>query len=101
MKTAVTVQPTTFEPKKYDLIRGDFSAAEALEITNHIIAEKINFHEMKSFSTKIRFGEVDRNSALRIKELKECKAFLSVLIAEAKSTGKTVKIHATISVELI
>ncbi|WP_086539703.1 hypothetical protein [Algoriphagus antarcticus] len=89
------------DTKKHDLVRGNFSPEDALEIINHLIAEKINFHEMRSFSSKIRFGEVDQNSEVRIKELKQSKASINVLISNAKEQGKTLKIESTISVELI
>jgi len=101
MNTTQSIDRTTSDTKKHELIRGEFSPQDALEVINHLISIKINFHEMRSFSNKIRFGEVDQNSEVRIKELKQSKASINVLITNAKLQGKTLKIESTISVEVI
>lgn len=100
MNTAQSTEHKMTDSKAHDLVKGKFSPEDAKEIINHLISGKINFHEMRSFSNKIRFGEVDQNSQVRIKELKHSRAAINVLIVQAKEQGKTVTIESTISVEL-
>ncbi len=101
MNTAQLVKKPLNETSKHDLIRGDFSPEDALEIINHLISEKINFHGLRSFSNKIRFGEVDHHSERRIKELKKSSAELNSLIKMAKEEGLTLKIESTISIQFV
>jgi len=84
-----------------DLVRGEYSAEEAKEIISNLILQKINFHNLKDFSSKERFGEADKNSIMRIEELKESRQHLLDVIDAAKKAGKTVKISSTIAIELI
>ena len=84
-----------------DLVRGEYSAEEAKEIISNLILQKINFHNLKVFSSKERFGEADKNSIMRIEELKESRQHLLDVIDAAKKAGKTVKISSTIAIELI
>ncbi|HSF54262.1 MAG TPA: hypothetical protein VLA71_10940 [Algoriphagus sp.] len=101
MKTAQLNQTVMTDSNQQDLIRGDFSPEDAKEIINHLFSEKINFHGVKSFSNKIRFGEVDHNSERRIIELKQSKDALNEMIKSAKEQGKTLKIESTVSIEII
>ena len=84
-----------------DLVRGEYSAEEAKEIISNLILQKINFHNLKDFRSKERFGEADKNSIMRIEELKESRQHLLDVIDAAKKAGKTVKISSTIAIELI
>jgi hypothetical protein len=101
MNTAQQIESTITDKNQHDLVKGSFSPEDALEIINHLIAEKINFHEMRSFSSKIRFGEVDQNSEERIIELKKSRAAFTSIITKAREQGKTLKIESTISVEVL
>jgi hypothetical protein len=85
----------------HDLVRGDFSPEEALDILTHLISAKINFHDLRSFSLQVRFGMVDENAALRTKELKESREAVKELIREASAQGKNLRINSSISIELI
>jgi hypothetical protein len=89
------------EKKQYELIKGDFSPDDALEIINHLITKKITFHELRSFSSEIRFGEVDQKSIDRSKELKQSKASVEEFIQQAKEQNKTLRLKSNISIELI
>ncbi len=101
MNTAQLNQTTMTDTNQQDLIKGDFSPEDAKEIINHLFSEKINFHGVKSFSNKVRFGEVDHNSERRIIELKQSRASLNEMIKSAKEQGKTLKIESTVSIEII
>ena len=84
-----------------DLVRGEYSAGEAREIISNLIVQKINFHNLKNFSSKERFGETDQNSLQRIEELKKSKQRMLQMIDTAEEAGKSVKISSTITIELL
>ena len=56
--------------KKLTLIEGSFTAEEAKEILLNVFSTKINFHEMKNFSSQERFGMEDEIAQMRIPKLK-------------------------------
>jgi hypothetical protein len=84
-----------------DLVRGEYSAVEAKEIVSNLISQKINFHNLRDFSSRERFGKADENSLKRIEELKKSREAMFELIAAAKEEGKTVKINSNITIELL
>lgn len=85
----------------FDLIKGDFSPEEALELVNDLFFRKINFNELKNFSQQIRFGEKDSKILDRINELKVSREAASDLIAEAKAAGKALRVKSTITIEIL
>ncbi|WP_375580916.1 hypothetical protein ABWH96_07835 [Marivirga tractuosa] len=87
--------------QKKDLLRGEYSAEEAKEIISNFITQKINFHNMRNYSSQIRYERPDENSLIRIEELKESRKSLMELINTAKEEGRTLKIDSTITIELI
>ncbi len=89
------------EKADYDLIKGDFTPEEALEILSYLIDKKINFHELKTFSNEIRFGQVDQKSLKRSEELKQSKAAIKEFIQIAQEQGKTLRIKSSVTVEVI
>jgi histidinol phosphatase-like PHP family hydrolase len=84
-----------------DLVRGEYSAVEAKEIVSNLISQKINFHNLRDFSYRERFGNADENSLKRIVELKESRKSMLEIIDVAKEEGKAVKINSNITIELI
>lgn len=66
MNTSDMVHRPTKEKGQYDFIKGDFSAEDAQEIISSLFTKKISFHELKSFSSQIRFGKADQDSLDRI-----------------------------------
>ena len=100
--TAITEKHSTATLQgNYDLIKGDYTPEEALEIISHLLMKKINFHDLKSFSNQIRFGIEDTSSIKRIKELRNSNEELKQLVKEAKLSGKTLRVKSNITVELI
>lgn len=97
-QTKIMTEETTAER---DLIRGDFSAEDAKDILNHIIAKKVEFHELRNFSHEIRFGEKEENSVARCSELKAAKKAFNLLIEKAGKEGKSLRINSTITVEVL
>ncbi len=101
MKNMLVTEEQAIEKAQFDLVKGDFSPEDALEINNHLILKKINFHEVRSFSHLMKFGLADESSLKRIKELKQDKEAIQNLVLQAREQGKTLRIKATISIELI
>ena len=85
----------------YDLIKGEFSHEEAADIFNDLFYTKINFNEQRRFSQDIRFGEYDPRIDKRLAELRAAKKEVLERVEEAKAQGKTLKVSATINIELI
>ena len=100
-KTLEHLEKTELIDNSFDLVRGDFSTMEAEEILNHLLAEKISFHEKRSHSSLIRLGYADEFSLKRVVELKETKKRLNELVNEAKSQGKNIRIASDITVAII
>jgi hypothetical protein len=86
---------------QFVLIKGDFIPDEALEIINHLLVEKVNFHKGRSFSSELRFGFKDKASLLRIEELNFCRNGLLNMINVAKKNGKILKIDSTIIIQIV
>lgn len=95
------VNQATITDNDQVLILGEFSPEDAREIINHMITEKINYHGVRSFSNKVRFGEVDYDSERRIVELTNSRNALNTIIQNAKDQGKTLKIESNITIEII
>lgn len=85
----------------HDLIRGEFTPEESLEILDYLIDKKINFHQLKSFSKEIREGVVDQMSVQRCEELKATKASIREMIQLAREQGADLRIRSTLSLEII
>lgn len=101
MEATLVNRSQEIEKGHFDLIKGDFMPDDALEVCNHLILKKINFHEVRSFSHLIKFGFTDQSSLKRIEELKLDKESIKDLVLQAREQGKTLRIKATISIELI
>ncbi|MGM9509422.1 hypothetical protein ACS5NO_16920 [Larkinella sp. GY13] len=70
------------------LIEGNFSVEEAWEILMALYSAKINFHRMRDFSSRERFGRPDEAAQKRIPELQKEKEKVSQIVSEAKSKNK-------------
>jgi hypothetical protein len=86
--------------KKLTLIEGTFSPAEAQEVLMNIFFTKINFHEMKNFSSQERFGKIDENASNRILSLRSSINTFLNQIKEAKENQKDIIITSEISISL-
>ena len=92
---------TDLKKDNQDLIRGEFSPSDAQEIVNHMISKKISFHELRNFSSEIRFGQSDDFSQKRCEELKESQISLSEVIQKAEEQGKKIRLESKISIVII
>lgn len=80
------------------LINGKFTPEEAKEILLDLIAKKINFHNLKNFSSEVCYSQPDAESRKRIKELQEAKAQVLTLVREAKEEQSHLVIESTIRI---
>ncbi|HOY42134.1 MAG TPA: hypothetical protein PK546_01570 [Chitinophagales bacterium] len=81
-----------------NLISGTFAPNEAKEILLEMIKSKINFHNLRNFSSEIRYNRPDLQSKRRIEELTEAKEILLDMISDAKRDSKKIKIEAELLV---
>lgn len=86
--------------KKLKLIEGKFLHSEAKEILKNIFSAKINFHQMKNFSSQERFGKDDKTAVKKIPILKKEMAKLDKILAEAKLKNMNLIISSEINILL-
>ncbi len=87
--------------EKVKLIEGNFSDEEASEILMSIFYAKIHFHEMKNFSSQVRFGKDDEIAKKRIPALKKETEKMLKIISEAKLKNKRLLITSQINISLL
>jgi predicted S18 family serine protease len=77
--------------ENFKLIEGTFSYDEANEIIKNIFNAKIQFHELKNFSSKERLGKEDERAVMKINQLKiELEKFKSMLKVKENKQNKVV-----------
>lgn len=86
--------------KKLKLIEGKFLHDEAKEILRNIFSAKINFHQMKNFSSQERFGKDDKTAVKKIPILKKELVKLDKILAEAKAKNLNLVITSEINILL-
>ncbi len=85
--------------EKLTLITGDFSHEEAREILMNVFSTKINFHQRKNFSALERFGTEDATALQRIPALRAEVERLEKILANAKNSGKQLKIRSELIID--
>ena len=86
--------------KKLTLIEGSFTAEEAKEILLNMYSTKINFHEMKNFSSQERFGMEDEIAKMRIPKLKNEIENVLQLVSVADLNKNKLMITSEINISL-
>jgi hypothetical protein len=81
------------------LIDGEFSAEDAKQMLMSLYSSKLNFHQMKNFSSTERFGKRDETASIRIPELKESMDVILTIVQEAVTNNKKLSIKATVNIE--
>lgn len=89
------------KPEKLTLIEGEFLFEEAKDILVNIFSTKIQFHEMKNFSSKERFGKEDTIAQKRIPLLKKELEKLQEILSDAKAKNKKLLVSAHIDISLV
>ena len=83
-----------------ELINGEFTVEEGLELICNLLQQKISFHTRKTTAHREMFGTEDPQALLRIQELKAMK---SQLLDQFKNSDAELKlqIHGSISLQSI
>lgn len=86
--------------EKLILIEGKFLHEEAKDVLVNIFSAKINFHQLKNFSSQERFGKDDEIAQKKIPALiKEQEKLLDIL-SEAKAKNKKLVVSSEIHISL-
>ncbi len=85
----------------FTLIDGDFSTHEGRELLYNVFSGKIQFHEMKNFSSQERFAEDDKIAAKRIPELKKSMEEILKMIVSAEEKGEKLEIKSEIVIRIV
>lgn len=80
------------------LVKGNYTADEAREILMDLFHSKINFHEVKNFSSNERYGKDHEHSIKRIASLRDSIEEFSKLVTLATDENKTVTIESSVVV---
>ncbi|PKP39869.1 MAG: hypothetical protein CVT98_00205 [Bacteroidetes bacterium HGW-Bacteroidetes-15] len=87
--------------EKLTLIDGNFTSDEAKELLSKMISSKINFHNIKNWSSQERFGKDDEIAQKRIPVLKKEMEKLQAILSEAKTNNKRLIVSSEINIKLI
>ena len=83
-----------------ELIKGTFTPNEAREILLQLLNSKINFHNLKNWSSRERFGKPDTYSQQRLKHLEESRKKVELLISKSVNEEKTITINSSIEINI-
>lgn len=90
----------TKRDKSVRLVKGTFRVVDAKDVVLGLLTYKINFHELKDFSDRERFGRADERSTRRIVELKNSRRQLLRFLDEAELLGDTVRVDAVMKIHV-
>ncbi|MGA0559718.1 hypothetical protein ACO2Q8_23860 [Larkinella sp. VNQ87] len=88
------------ETEKIVLIDGTFLCKEAKEILTSVLTTKINFHQMKNFSSHELFGKDDVIAKKRIPALKKEMQKVQSILQKAEEKNKHLIISSEIKIAL-
>ena len=83
-----------------ELIKGAFTPNEAKEILLQLLDSKINFHNLKNWSSRERFGKLDADSEQRLKILKESRKKVEKLFSKSNIEEKNMIINSSIEIKI-
>ena len=86
--------------EKIVLIDGTFLCNDAKDILTSVLTTKINFHQLKNFSSQERFGKDDKIAQNRVSELKKEMMKLQNVLQEAQEKNKKLVVSAEIKIAL-
>ena len=86
---------------KIKLIKGIFSPEDSKAILNTLYTSKINFHNMRNFSSNERLGKPDALSVKRIPELKESIKTIAAILNTAAENNYKVKLNSVVEIEFV
>ena len=83
------------------IIDGNFAYDEAKEILMNIFSSKINFHNIKNWSSQERFGKDDAIAQKRIPALRNEMKKLEGILSDAKAKNKKLVVSSEINISLL
>ena len=83
-----------------ELIKGTFTPDEAGAILLQLLDSKINFHNLKNWSSSERFGKPDAYSEQRLKHLKESRKKVETLVSRSISEEINMIINSSIEINI-
>lgn len=86
--------------EKLTLIDGVFSHLEAKEILTSIFSSKINFHNIKNWSSQERYGKNDEIAQIRIPALTSEMQKLQDILMDAKVNNKKLVVRSEVNISL-
>lgn len=87
--------------EKLTLIEGKFTGEETKEILTSIFSSKINFHNLKNWSSIERYGKDDEIAIKRISVLKKQMERVLEIVSEKKVKNKRFEITSFINISLL
>ncbi len=84
--------------KELSLIDGQFTPKDALELLISLYSSKIQFHQMKNFSSMERYGIEDEIAMKRIPRLRESIDTITKMMKEAESNSEMIEIRSAINI---
>ena len=83
-----------------ELIKGTFTPNEAKEILLQLLNSKMNFHNLKNWSSRERFGKPDADSVQRLRNLEESRKKVETLVSKSINEQKTLIINSSIEIKI-
>lgn len=81
-------------------INDTFTCEEATEILLPLLKARINFHNIKNWSSNERYGKDDETAQLRLPLLRKEVDKLTVLLSDAKKQNKRLVVTSEINIAL-
>lgn len=88
-------------PETLTIIDGNFTYDEAKEILITMFSSKINFHNIKNWSSRERFGKDDAVAQKRIPALRNEMKKLEGILSEAKAKNKRLVVSSEINISFL
>ena len=89
----------TAEEFTFQLVEGEFAAAEAKQILLGLINSKINFHQLEHFSNEVRFSQKPVHSKQRVTALNEAVKKITDMVET--TANMQFKIEGNIQISLV
>lgn len=98
-----TQTKTSKSPEKtsFNLVQNDFQPKDGLELINCILKENINALKIKNLQLHVNSGMGDNQIYQSIDQLAHKQQYIRDLAEMAEKSGKKLRIHTTIDIELI
>ncbi len=87
--------------QKFKLIKGEYLPKDSREILQNVFSGKIQFHNMKNFSSQERYGKDDKNAVKRIPQLKKSLGKIIKMIETAERNGEQLEIKSEVVIRFV